>query len=50
MKQFLLSNCVVPATATKQFSLPNCVAGKELVFAVELCGQQRISFTSDFLQ
>jgi len=34
---------IVISTA-KQFSLPNCAAGSELVFVVKVCGLQRTSF------
>jgi hypothetical protein len=34
----------IVASATKQFSLLNCVGGSEPVFAAELCSPQRTSF------
>jgi uncharacterized protein YlaN (UPF0358 family) len=40
----------IEALAVKQFSLPNCAAYSETVFAAELYGLQRISFPTDFLQ
>jgi hypothetical protein len=40
----------IEALAVKQFSLPNCAAYSETVFAAELCGPRQISFPTDFLQ
>jgi hypothetical protein len=43
------SHCWIVLPATSQFSLPNCVVRSKLVFAIELCYPQWISFWCQIL-